>query len=81
MVFDAVLRNLTIIGEAARQLSKEFRRQRAETDWRKIIGLRNMLTHVYFGIDDDIVWDVVRRQIPRLREQVERMLDQEDGGW
>jgi len=57
--FDAVLRNLTIVGEAAKQVPDEVRRAMPSTDWRKVGGLRDIVVHAYHGIDDEIVWDVV----------------------
>ncbi|GIV79717.1 MAG: hypothetical protein KatS3mg050_4111 [Litorilinea sp.] len=75
MRFDAVVRNIEIIGEAGRQLPPEMRQAMAEIPWRKIIGMRNILAHVYFGIDEDIVWDVARNEIPKLEQAVRRLLD------
>ena len=58
--YDAVVRNLEIIGEAANHLPSEVQGQAPHIDWRKIVGLRNILAHAYFGIDDDILWDIVQ---------------------
>ena len=60
---DAVVRNLEIIGEAARNLPEETRISSREMEWRKIVGLRNVLIHQYFGINNPIVWDVVQNQL------------------
>ncbi len=79
IVFDAVIRNLIIIGEAARQVSEELKTQHSDVAWRKIVGLRNIVTHVYFGIDEDIIWDLVRNYVPDLRIRVVRILDAEYG--
>jgi len=49
--YDAVVRNLEIIGEAANRLPEEIKAQAPKTEWRKIVGLRNVLAHAYFGID------------------------------
>ena len=64
--YDAVVRNLEIIGEAAKHISEEMKRQLPEIDWRKAAGLRDMLAHAYFGIDNDILWDVVQNKVPHL---------------
>jgi uncharacterized protein with HEPN domain len=64
--FDAVLRNLEVIGEAAKNLPPEARQLASEIEWRKIAGFRDFLAHAYFGVDPDIVWSVVQDKIPEL---------------
>jgi uncharacterized protein with HEPN domain len=76
MVIDAVVRNLEIIGEACRAIPEEVREKHPEIEWRKIVGLRNILTHQYFGIDVEIVWDLVRNKLPELREKMEKLLEE-----
>lgn len=73
--YDAVVRNLEIIGEAAKHVSDELRKQLTDIEWRKIAGMRDMLAHAYFGIDNDILWDVVQNKIPRLAKSVAKYLD------
>lgn len=73
---DAVVRNLEIIGEAAKKLPVQTRRDHPEVEWKKITGLRDILVHDYFGIDIDIVWDVVQNKPPVLTEQVRRILNE-----
>jgi uncharacterized protein with HEPN domain len=72
---DAVLRNLEVIGEAAKGIPESGRQQNSEIEWQKIIGLRNVLIHQYSGIDLEIVWDIIchkltlfERQIKNIRE-------------
>ncbi|MDI3474701.1 MAG: hypothetical protein PWQ79_1139 [Thermococcaceae archaeon] len=76
MVVDAVVRNLEIIGEVCRAIPEEVRENHPEIEWRKIVGLRNILIHQYFGIDVEIVWDLVRNKLPELREKVEKLLEE-----
>lgn len=67
IAFDATVRNLELLGEAARQLPEEVRARTPEIEWRKLIGLRNILIHSYFGVDDDILWDLVQNKVGPLR--------------
>ena len=75
MIQDAVIRNLEVIGEAARNLSSEFiRQQHPQIPWRSIIALRNVLIHEYFRVDLELVWRVVRRRLPTLKRHIEALL-------
>jgi len=64
---DAVIRNLEIIGEAARSLPTEIKDAIPATDWRKIVGLRNLLLHEYFAVSTRVVWDIVQTKLDPLR--------------
>ena len=75
--YDAVVRNLEIIGEAAKNLSEELRAKIPNIEWRKIAGMRDMLAHDYFGIDNDILWDVIQRKVPYLNEVINEFLSRE----
>ena len=66
LVRDAVLRNLEIIGEAAKHIPPTARAILADVDWRRIIGFRDIVAHAYFGIDDAILWDIVCVKVPEL---------------
>ncbi len=68
---DAVLRNLQIIGEAVKRLSGSFKRGYPGLPWREMAGMRDKITHEYFGINYDIVWTVAHEQIPRLLAELE----------
>ncbi|MDP8247588.1 MAG: DUF86 domain-containing protein [Candidatus Tritonobacter lacicola] len=72
--YDAVVRNLEIVGEAAKNVPNEIREKIPNIEWRKMGGMRDILSHGYFGIDDDILWDVVRNKVPRLAEEVSQFL-------
>jgi uncharacterized protein with HEPN domain len=66
---DAVVRNLEVIGEAAKNVPDEMRAKIA-VDWKKMAGLRDVLIHGYFGIDLEIIWDIVENKLPMLRREV-----------
>lgn len=68
--FLAVIHSLQIIGEAARQMPKSFREKHPEFPWRETASLRNVIAHEYFGLDIDIIWDVIQMRIPALAVQV-----------
>ena len=62
--YDAVLRNLELIGEAATHVPDDVRNQHPAIPWRMIIATRNRLIHAYLGIDNDTVWSIIRDDIP-----------------
>ncbi len=68
--FDAVLRNLEIIGEAVKNISEETRQKYPQIKWRKIAGFRNIVAHEYFGVNEETVWDIVENEIPPLLEAI-----------
>ncbi len=65
-----IVHHLQIIGEAARALPDSFRKKYPEIPWSKIIGMRNILVHTYFGIDVDVVWAVVVNDLPDLKQKI-----------
>ena len=68
--FDAVLRNLEIIGEAVKNISEETRQKYPQIKWRKIAGFRDIVAHEYFGVNEETVWDIVENEIPVLLESI-----------
>ena len=73
----AFVRSIEIIGEASSRLPAEIRNRNPQIEWRAVSGMRNRLIHGYFSIDYEIVWDVVDNKIPNLRQEVERMIEEE----
>ena len=72
----AFVRSLEIIGEAVKQLSNDIKERHSHLEWRAMAGMRDRLIHGYFGVDYDIVWDVVTNKIPVLQREVEHILRQ-----
>jgi len=73
---DAVVRNLEIIGEAVKRLSVDLRNAYPDVPWRQIAGMRDKLVHDYFGVDLQLVWEVLERQLPALRQSVDAILSE-----
>lgn len=71
---DAVVRNLEIIGEATKRLPDEYRAKNSDIPWREIAGTRDRLTHHYFGINQEIVWQIIQDDLPVLKGQIERLI-------
>lgn len=71
---DIVIRRLEIIGEAVKNLPADFKEKYPDTSWQKIAGLRDKLIHGYFGIDLELVWGIVQKDLPPFKKQIEKML-------
>ena len=71
---DAVVRNLEIVGEAAKNIPEAIRAQRPQVEWKRIAGLRDILIHEYFGVDTEIVWDIIKNKLPPLEKEVAELL-------
>lgn len=71
----AFVRSLEVIGEASKKIPADFRQAYPDIEWRAMAGMRDRLIHDYFGVDYDLVWDVVRNPIPELRQQIAAILE------
>ena len=69
---DAVIRNLEVIGETVKNIPENIRIKCPEIEWKKIAGLRDILIHAYFGIDFDILWDIIKSKVPKLKGSISK---------
>lgn len=67
---DSVMRRIEIIGEAVKNIPEEFKEKRNEIAWKQIVGMRDILIHHYFGIDLNLTWTVIVKDLPRLKNQI-----------
>jgi len=74
LVIDAVIRNLEIIGEASRNLPEDVRKKYPEIPWGRMIGLRNIIIHEYFGVDLAIIWEIITKNLPETKPKIVAML-------
>lgn len=74
MMFNATLRQLEIIGEASNRLSEDLLNKNSDIPWARIIGLRNLVIHEYFGVDDFTIWNVIKINLPDLKEKITVLL-------
>jgi len=86
LVFHATVRNLEVIGEAAKRLPEEAKARMPEVDWAGAAKFRDVIAHRYFALDPAVVWSIVQGRIPALHQAAERVLAEEDqggasGGW
>jgi uncharacterized protein with HEPN domain len=73
---DMLVRRIEIIGEAVKNLPEDLKREHPEIPWRDIAGLRDIIVHQYFGLDLELIWDVVKRDIPELKPRLKRIQEE-----
>ena len=74
MMYNAVVKNIEIIGEAANLLTNEFKSEHPDTQWKRITGMRNYIVHEYFQVDNTVIWDVIQNDLPNLETQIKDYL-------
>ncbi|PJE81703.1 hypothetical protein COU58_01045 [Candidatus Pacearchaeota archaeon CG10_big_fil_rev_8_21_14_0_10_32_42] len=75
---DATIRRLEVIGEAAKNLPSSFRKEHSSIEWKKIAGFRDKLIHHYFGVDLELVWKVIKDDLPKLKEDLVKIIGGHD---
>lgn len=78
MRIDAIVRNFEIIGEASSKIPLEIRDRYPSVEWKRISDFRNVLAHEYFGIDYEIMWEIIREKLPALEKQIKEIINQEE---
>lgn len=74
MLKSACIYQLSIIGEASNHLSDELKQEHGSIPWGDIVGLRNIIIHKYFGVDEKVVWDIIQQDLPALESQCQSIL-------
>jgi uncharacterized protein with HEPN domain len=74
---DAVIRNFEIIGEASKKLSDSIKSKYPEVPWQEMYYLRNRVSHEYFGVDYEIIWDIAKNYLPENKTQIDLIIEKE----
>ncbi len=72
--FDAIMMNFIVLGENVGKLSNQIKEQNMQVNWQKIYGLRNIIAHHYFGINVDIIWQIIHDELPTLNDELGKMV-------
>lgn len=75
MLQDALVRQFEIIGEASNKVSESTQKKYSNIPWKRIVGMRNRIIHEYFGVRLDIIWDSVQNDIPNLRSDIDKIIE------
>ncbi len=75
---NAVVRSLEVLGEAAKRIPDNLRHRTPDVPWKRMAAMRDKLIHEYFGVDLSIVWTVIKEELPPLRPDIARLLDEEE---
>jgi uncharacterized protein with HEPN domain len=73
LIQDGVVRNLEVIGAAVKNIPEYIKDKKPEVEWKKIAGLRDIITHAYFVMDDDMIWDAIKNTLQELKEKIQSL--------
>jgi uncharacterized protein with HEPN domain len=76
IVIDAVIRNLEVIGEASKNIPEYIRKKYSAIPWKRMIGLRNIMIHGYFGVDLGIIWEIITRNLPETKPLIMKIVEE-----
>ena len=76
MTIDAIVRNLSIIGEAVKNIPDEMKKRYSAISWHEITGMRNKVVHEYFAVDEEILWKTVKEDLPIVKKQIQEILEE-----
>ena len=74
---DATVRRLEVIGEAAKNIPNSFREKYPEVEWKAMAGTRDRISHAYFKVDLNIIWDIIKKDLPKLNQQIKEIIKEE----
>ncbi len=77
MVVDAVIRNFEIIGKVSKNIPSEIKDKYPEIPWKKMYGLRNLISHEYFGVDYEMIWEIAKNNLPQNQADIEKIIEKE----
>jgi uncharacterized protein with HEPN domain len=77
LVVDAIVRNFEIIGEASKNIPSDIQEKYPEIPWRKMVGLRNLIAHEYFGIDYEMIWEIAKNSLPKNKTDLSKIIKKE----
>lgn len=77
MIVDAIIRNFEIIGEASKNIPTDVQEKYPEIPWKKMYGLRNLISHEYFGIDYEMIWEIAKNNLPQNRIDIFKIIERE----
>ncbi len=75
IILFASIKQLEIIGEATKNLSEDLKKKNDTIDWQTIVGLRNVLVHEYFGVDEKIIWEIIKIDLPQFHQEILQILN------
>ena len=75
MMRDACIRQLQVVGESCRNVTFELREKYPEIPWKQIVGLRIIVIHEYFGVDENVIWEIIQNDLPSFKRQVQEIIE------